>query len=61
MYKIKINEKECIGCGACVATCEKCFELKSGKAVAKTSKTDDKCAKDAESVCPVSAIKVEKA
>jgi ferredoxin len=60
MYKVTVN-KECIGCGACVAICEKVFELKDGKARAKVSKTDDKCVKDAADSCPVNAIKVEKA
>lgn len=60
MYKVALNEKECIGCGACVATCDKVFELKDGKAKLKTQKTDKECVKEAQDICPVGAIKVEK-
>lgn len=63
MYKVTVNQKECIGCGACAAICEKVFEIKDGKAKVKSAsgKTSDSCVKDAEDSCPVNAIKVEKA
>jgi len=61
MYKVIVN-KDCIGCGACVSVCEKVFELKDNKAIVKSAggKTNEKCVKEAEDVCPVNAIKVEK-
>lgn len=62
MYKVTVNQKECIGCGACVSVCEKVFELKDGKAKVKSAggKTNEPCVKEASDVCPVNAIKVEK-
>ena len=57
--KISIDTKKCIGCGACVALCDKVFELKNGKAVAKIKETTEKCAKDAADSCPVQAINVK--
>lgn len=56
--KVKINKEKCIGCGACVSVCPDVFELRDGKACAKISETDKKCTKEAVTVCPVNAIKV---
>lgn len=61
--KVKVDQKKCIGCGACVAICDKVFEITevNGEQKAKVKKveTDEECAKQAESSCPVNAIKVE--
>jgi len=60
MTKVTVNQKLCIGCGACVSTCPETFVLKGGKAFVKKKKFDDvSCEKEAESGCPVGAIKVE--
>ena len=57
--KVKVDQKKCIGCGACVAICESVFELKEGKAYAKTPETKENCAKEAASSCPVNAITIK--
>jgi ferredoxin len=56
--KIVVDKKKCIGCGACVAICDKVFEMKDGKAIVKKA-SGDKCAKDAADSCPVQAIIVK--
>lgn len=59
MYKIRVDQDRCIGCGACVATCPGSFELKNGKAhVRKGSVEKLSCEKNAEAGCPVGAISV---
>ena len=50
---IKVDKEKCIGCGACAATCPSGFEMKESKAVAKGNQP---CSKQAQDVCPVSAI-----
>lgn len=61
--KVKVNSEECIGCGACAATCPNVFEISDdGFAVAKTpevAEADVESSKDAADGCPVSAIVVE--
>ncbi len=69
MVKITLKRNECIGCGACVATCDSLFELDDeGKAHLKGADKGDveslevkdvKCGKEAVEVCPVQIIKVE--
>jgi ferredoxin len=60
-YKVEIGESECIGCGACVATCPECFEMGGDKAKVKKKELKDiGCAQDAADGCPVSCIKVTK-
>jgi len=56
---VSIDKGICIGCGACVSTCEKVFEMKDdGKAhVKKGADTKLPCVKEAISGCPVDAIK----
>ena len=49
---------DCIGCGACTAIAEDCFEMIDGKAKAKSCSDDDKL-KQARDACPVGAIKLE--
>ena len=60
--KVKVNNNECIGCGACVAVCPKVFEMSDdGYAVAKAVvEEEDKAAcEEAKDGCPVSAISTE--
>jgi ferredoxin len=59
MSKIRVDEKECIGCGLCESMCGKVFEMRDGKAKVKDENSDEKCAKEAEEVCPTKAIKIE--
>lgn len=69
MPKIILKRSECIGCGACVATCSDFFEMiDDGKAHIKGVKEggveemevkDVKCAKEAVEVCPVNIIEVK--
>lgn len=56
---VSVNKEKCIGCGACVSTCEEVFELKDGKAIVKKGKEKSKspCVKEAVEICPVEAIK----
>jgi ferredoxin len=58
-YKVSVDQKKCIGCGACEAVCSEVFELKDGKSYAKVKETDKKCAKEAAEACPVQAITVK--
>ncbi|MFO7792005.1 MAG: ferredoxin [Candidatus Saliniplasma sp.] len=70
MHKIKIDQDTCIGCGMCVSTCPKVFELNEkikSRVVEKyrgdpeyTGKVPKrvKCVLDAEENCPVNAITV---
>ena len=44
--KVLIDKEKCIGCGLCESLCGKVFVMKNGKAVAKTSTTNEKCAKE---------------
>jgi len=59
-HKISIDEKKCIGCGACASICKN-FEIINGKSRAKKSVIDEKdleCNRNAANVCPVFAIKI---
>ncbi|MFH0711445.1 MAG: ferredoxin [Candidatus Aenigmatarchaeota archaeon] len=68
-YKIVHVRDECIGCCACVASCDKFWEMnedgrsdiKGGKPVGKNQElllNDLKCNMDAAQVCPVNCIHV---
>lgn len=69
--KIILDRPKCIGCGSCVAVCEKYFEMaEDNKSHLKDSQKEAQdietrevaepgCAKDAAEVCPVQIIKVE--
>lgn len=72
-YKIIQIRNECISCGACAAACPKFWEMaEDGKALPKGGKKkgdnyeleieekDLACNKEAEEVCPVQIIKIEK-
>ena len=53
---IKVNQKTCIGCGACTSTCPEVFEMgDDGKSHVKAQK-DLPCVKEAIENCPVDAI-----
>lgn len=56
--KIKVDKEKCIGCGACESICPEVFVMKDGKAYARKTTTDKKCAKEAADACPVQAISV---
>ena len=60
-YEIFIDKKTCIGCGACVASCDN-FEIgDDGKAAAKQKEVGDiGCNQEAADICPVDAIVVKK-
>lgn len=51
---VKVDQKKCIGCGACASVCPAGFEMKGGKAQVKNQKAD--CIDEAIETCPVSAI-----
>ncbi|MFA5076284.1 MAG: ferredoxin [Patescibacteria group bacterium] len=60
---VKVNQDQCIGCGACVTTCPEVFELTAeGKSQAKAgvdyAKYSDKI-RQAIQDCPVDAISME--
>jgi ferredoxin len=70
MPKITVKRDECIGCAACVATCEEFFEmgddnlahLKGAKKkgdLEELEVKDVKCAQEAVDVCPVQIIKIK--
>ena len=62
--KIKINQKDCIGCGSCSAVCPNVFDLNDdNKAIIKDTnsdqgESDDECVQEAVDICPVDVIKV---
>lgn len=59
--KVKINEEECIGCGACVSLCPEVFDFNDeGYATAKDENINEDLSQkviDALESCPVDAIK----
>ena len=67
-YKIVHDRNACIGCGACVAACDKFWSLKEGKSFLKSAKKVGPnfelevenlgCNKDAAEVCPVNCIHI---
>ncbi len=74
-YKIIYDKETCIGAASCVAVAPNFWELVGSKAILKGSTFNEKTKKyelvvelpddikvnqDAEAVCPVAAIKVEK-
>lgn len=68
--RIILERPKCIGCGSCVAVCEKFFEMaEDGLSHLKDSKKDEQgneelevseadCAKEAAEICPVQIIKI---
>lgn len=71
MPKIKLLRSQCIGCGSCVAVCEKLFEMAEDNfSHLKNSKVNSEnieelevkeagCATEAVDMCPVQIIKLE--
>lgn len=61
--KVKVNQDNCIGCGACEAICSEVFALNDdglSTVIADNFENIDKATiKDAEESCPTSAIVVE--
>lgn len=68
--KIKLERNKCIGCGSCVAVCDKYFEMgednlskiKGGQTIGENMELEINevgCAKEAAEICPVQIIKVE--
>ncbi len=61
--KVKVNQDKCIGCGACVATCEDNFEMQdNGKAKEIHSDVPEnlkQCTQEASDSCPVEAIEIQ--
>jgi len=58
-FKITIDKKKCIGCGACVALCGN-FKMVEGKSVAKKDVVKELgCNKDAAENCPVQCISIK--
>lgn len=59
--KVKINEEECIGCGACVSLCPEVFGFNDeGYATTKEEEISEELTQkviDALESCPVDAIK----
>lgn len=51
---VKVDEKRCIGCGACESACPEGFKLENGKAKCINQKA--KCIKEGIDICPVQAI-----
>ncbi len=66
-YKITFNKKACIGCGACTSVCPENWELVENDGVFKAKPKRIEISEDqlmsnqeAENVCPVEAMKIEK-
>ncbi len=62
-YKVEIDVKKCIGCGACASQCPDNFELVETdgevKARVKKSKVNEiGCNKEAVDICPVQCIAI---
>jgi len=58
-HTIVVDRDKCIGCGACSATCPASFEMFEGKARPVKGEVEElSCEKDAETGCPVGAIRV---
>ena len=61
-YKIDHDRPGCIGCGACVSSCDKNWEMKDdGKSSPKKTDIDEKdfkCNMDAAKACPVNVIHI---
>ncbi len=56
---IKVDKDACIGCGTCVGLCPGVFEMGEDGKAQVIGEEDLDCARNAESACPVEAIKVE--
>ncbi len=58
--KVKVNQDQCIGCGACAAICDNVFEISDeglSQVVAdEVKEEDEEAVQDAIDSCPTSAI-----
>ena len=55
---VSVDANTCIGCGACVALCPDCFEIKDdGKSHVKAQACKKCKLQDVAAACPVGAIK----
>ena len=55
---VKVNQKTCIGCGACASTCGEVFEIKEGKSHVKKGQENStaECISEAIEGCPTNSI-----
>jgi len=55
---IKIDKETCIGCGTCVAICDKVFKINQEefKAEVVDANSTNECVEQAIGACPVNAI-----
>jgi len=70
MAKIRLEREKCIGCGSCVAVCDKIFEMaEDGKSHIKNANKQVseeleiekiECAESAAEACPAQCIHIEK-
>ncbi len=59
--KAVVDQDACTGCGLCTSICPQIFELEGDKAKVKVDEVPEdakKCAKEAETDCPLEAIKI---
>lgn len=62
-YKVDLDRKNCIGCGACAVACPANFIMDGDKSRVNNKEISDKelkCNKESEEVCPVEVIKITK-
>jgi ferredoxin len=59
-YTISVDQEACIGCGACVSTCEKAFKLVDNKSVPLKKEVEElTCEQEAADICPVNCITIK--
>ncbi len=59
-YTISVDKEACIGCGACVSTCEKGFKLVDNKSIPLHKEVEElTCEQEAADICPVNCITVQ--
>lgn len=61
-YKITIDRKNCLGCGACASVCKNFLMDTDGKASVKKSEITEKELeenKEAQTICPAKVISIK--